>query len=72
LIPLTHRRSLALGRDRDGIGCVFMWGDVSDDSLRSEYALETYWRVQLTERLEFTPDLQIHLHPDRGDCVSLM
>ena len=60
------------GRDRDWIGFAFMWGDVSDDSLRNEYALETYWRVQLTERLEFTPDLQIHIHPDRGDGVSLM
>lgn len=60
------------GRDRDWIGFAFMWGDVADDSLRNEYALETYWRVQLTERLELTPDLQIHVHPDRGDGVSLM
>ena len=60
------------GRDRDWIGFAFMWGDVSDDSLRNEYALEAYWRVQLTERLELTPDLQIHAHPGRGDGVSLM
>jgi hypothetical protein len=60
------------GRDRDWIGFAFMWGDVTDDSLRNEYALETYWRVRLTERLEFTPDLQIHVHPERGDGVSLV
>jgi hypothetical protein len=60
------------GRARDWIGVAFMWGDVTDDALRNEYALETYWRVQLTERLEFTPDLQIHVHPGRGDGVSLM
>jgi carbohydrate-selective porin OprB len=60
------------GRARDWIGFAFMWGDVSDDSRSDEYALETYWRIHLTERLELTPDLQIHVHPDRGDGVSLM
>jgi porin len=60
------------GRARDWIGFAFMWGDVSDDVRSDEYAVETYWRIQLTERLEFTPDLQIHVHPDRGDGVSLM
>jgi len=60
------------GRARDWIGFAFMWGDVSDEARSDEYALETYWRTQLTERLEFTPDLQIHLHPDRGDGVSVM
>ena len=57
------------GRARDWIGFAFMWGDVSDESRSDEYALETYWRIQLTERLEFTPDLQIHVHPD-AEMVS--
>ncbi|HEY5658842.1 MAG TPA: carbohydrate porin [Myxococcota bacterium] len=60
------------GRDRDWIGLAFMWGDVTAGSPRNEYALEAYWRLQLTERLEFTPDLQVHLHPDRGDSVSVL
>jgi carbohydrate-selective porin OprB len=60
------------GRARDWIGFAFMWGAVTDDAPRNEYALEAYWRIQLTERLEFTPDLQVHMHPGRGDGVSVM
>jgi porin len=61
-----------LGRTRDWLGFAFMWGDLSDDSMQDQYGFETYWRLQLTERLEFTPDLQVHLHPSGRGSASIV
>ena len=52
------------GFDRDQIGMAIGWGRPDDGSARDNtYLAETYWRAQLTERLEFGPDLQLHIKP---------
>ena len=52
------------GFDRDRIGLAFGWGRPDDSDARDNtYLAETYWRAQLTERLEFGPDLQLHIKP---------
>lgn len=32
-------------------------------TLRNEYGIETFWKLQLTPRLSVTPDLQVYLQP---------
>ena len=52
------------GFDRDRIGLAFGWGRPDDSNSRDNtYLAETYWRAQLTERLEFGPDVQLHIKP---------
>jgi carbohydrate-selective porin OprB len=51
------------GSSEDWLGLGFIWVRPHDPSLRDEYALETYWRIQLTERVQFTPDLQLVFEP---------
>ena len=34
-------------------------------SFRDEYGIETFWNIQLTPRLKFSPDIQIYLQPGR-------
>jgi hypothetical protein len=60
------------GRRRDWLGLAFFWGDPSQRDRSDELGVETYWRLQLSDRLELTPDLQVHVHPDRGDGLSLV
>ena len=47
----------------DWIGASFMWARPAESELRDQYGIEAYWRFQLTERVQFTPDLQIIVHP---------
>lgn len=52
------------GFNRDQVGLAFGWGRPDDKSgRRNTYLGEAYWRFQLTDRLEFTPDIQVHLQP---------
>ncbi|MCK5722302.1 MAG: carbohydrate porin [Gammaproteobacteria bacterium] len=34
--------------------------------MEKEHGFEVYWRLQLTHRLEFTPDLQVYLTPAKA------
>jgi porin len=47
----------------DWIGVAFMWAQPEDSSLRDQYGVEAYWRFQITEHVQFTPDLQIIVNP---------
>ena len=47
----------------DWIGAAFTWGHPADPTLRDQFGIETYWRLQLRERVQFTPDLQVIIHP---------
>jgi porin len=51
------------GFTSDWIGVAFMWAQPADSSLRDQFGVEAYWRLQMTERVQFTPDLQIIVHP---------
>jgi hypothetical protein len=61
------------GYNRDQIGLALGWGQPDDGSVRDNtYLFEGYWRFQVTERFEFTPDLQLHMQPakDRDRDVN--
>ena len=52
------------GYNRDQVGLALGWGRPDDSSVRNNtYLFESYWRFQVTERFEFTPDLQLHMQP---------
>lgn len=52
------------GFDRDHIGIAAGAGVPSDDDNRNyTYLLDSYWNMQLTERFEFGPSLQVHIKP---------
>jgi len=54
------------GYTRDNIGLAFMWGRPTDRNLRDQYGLESYWQIQLTERIDFGPNLQMLIHPSNN------
>lgn len=50
----------------DWLGIGYFFTDASDSALEKEHGFEIYWRLQLTHRLEFTPDLQVYLTPAKA------
>ncbi|CAN5476862.1 hypothetical protein BH10PLA1_BH10PLA1_06640 [soil metagenome] len=50
-------------RRGDMFGIAGTYSHPSDNSLREELLFETFYRVKLTESLEFSPDLQWIVHP---------
>jgi porin len=55
------------GRRGDMFGIGAAWGDPSDNTVRQEVMLETFYRLQITDSLQFSPDVQCLLPPaDRG------
>lgn len=53
----------ALGFNNDWLGLGFFWHDPTDSSLDDEFGCELFWRLQLTERVQLTPDLQVIFNP---------
>jgi len=48
-----------LGYRQDELGFASFWADPADQNKKVEYGIETFWRLQLTNRSQFTPDIQI-------------
>ena len=46
----------AFGFNNDWLGLGFIWNDPSDGNRADDYGVEAFWRVQLTETLQITPD----------------
>ena len=58
-----------LGYSRDVLGLGVSWVDPSSedpDNDRQQWLVETWWRLQLTQRVELTPSLQLVINPSRG------
>jgi porin len=51
------------GYNNDWLGVGMIWNDPSDGDRREDYGLETFWRLQLTENIQFTPDVQLYFDP---------
>ncbi|MGI9534258.1 MAG: carbohydrate porin [Thermodesulfobacteriota bacterium] len=47
----------------DFFGVAFAWGEPVVDSLRSQFVLETLYRIQLTPIAQLTPDIQLIFNP---------
>ena len=60
------------GWSDDWLGVGVGWSDPTDQSLRDEYVLESFWRIQLTPNTQVTPGAQIWLDPSMtpGDDVQ--
>ena len=52
-----------LGYNHDWLGVGFMWQDPSDDTRPEDYGMELFWRLQLTEDIQVTPDVQLYFDP---------
>ena len=55
-----------LGFDSDRVGIAYIFSAPSDGALRNEHGIEAFWRLQLTQLLSVTPDLQLYFTPARG------
>ena len=56
----------AFGYNNDWLGFGFIWTDPSDGNRSDDYGMETFWRLQLTENVQFTPDIQVYFDPSRN------
>lgn len=58
------------GRRGDMFGLGVSWGDPSDHTLRQEVFIETFYRLKITDSLEFSPDVELLLPPADRDAQS--
>ena len=49
------------GHDYLGVG--FNWGGPVDESKRDQYGIELFYSFQVTQHLNFTPDIQLTINP---------
>jgi hypothetical protein len=62
------------GWSNDWLGVGYFYADPSNAQYQDEHGVEAYWRMQLTHRLELTPDVQVYLTPakDTEDDISVV
>ncbi|TWT84550.1 Porin AaxA precursor [Planctomycetes bacterium CA13] len=56
----------ALGYNNDRLGIGFMWQDPTDSTRRDDYGMEMFWKLQMTENIEVTPDVQLYFDPSNS------
>jgi porin len=61
----------AFGYNNDWLGIGFIWTDPSDSTRRDDYGMEMFWRLQLTENIQFTPDMQLYFDPSSNPTGDL-
>ncbi|MFQ5658174.1 MAG: carbohydrate porin, partial [Candidatus Methylomirabilales bacterium] len=59
------------GSTDDLLGVAAAWGEPQDSSLRNQYTVEAFYRVQLTPNIQLTPGYQLIINPseNRDDDV---
>ena len=60
------------GYDDDTIGVGLSWGDPWNSSLDNQYALEAFYRMQLTPQFALTPDVQVIVDPATDPASDLL
>lgn len=58
------------GRFSDGIGVGLSWGEPFGEAARDQYGVEVYYRVQITNEIAITPDIQYIIDPARNREVD--
>ncbi|MEC7839381.1 MAG: carbohydrate porin [Chlamydiota bacterium] len=53
-------------RKDDEYGIGYTWGHPSNGTLREQFSIETYYRLQLTHHIQITPDIQIYINPSNN------
>jgi hypothetical protein len=65
-----------LGRKRDALGVAVGWSDIPDrfgpDLDGNEFLAEVYWRINVTETLQISPDIMYFHKPDQGIDGSII
>ena len=51
------------GKRADGVGLGFSWGEPFGDQARNQSGVEAYFRMQLTNEIAITPDIQYIKNP---------
>ena len=59
------------GYDNDWFGVGMIWNDPTDGNRRDDYGMEAFWRLQLTEKIQFTPDVQLYFDPSERSTTDL-
>ena len=54
------------GQNHDLIGVGFSWGQPTDSTLRDQYVLEAFYRLQVTPHTNLSPDIQLIFHPSEN------
>jgi len=54
------------GNRGDITGVAVAWGQPEDRSLRNQYVAELFYRLQLTDNIQLTPDIQLIAEPSRN------
>ena len=57
---------LHLGIDDNLFGLAFAWGEPENNSLRSQYVIESFLRLQVFPNIQVTPDIQLIIHPSEA------
>ena len=67
--PLQANISGGLGvylKSHDVVALGLNWGKPSSDGLRDEYTMELFYRIQITQILAITPDVQLIIDPSNN------
>lgn len=56
-----------LGRENDLLAVGVVWADPSEPDLTNETLIEMFYRVEVTDWLQITPDVQFVIDPAEGD-----
>lgn len=55
------------GYETDAIGIGAFWAEPDSSNRRDEYGAELFWRIQLTNSMQFTPDIQLWRPSDHSN-----
>jgi len=61
----------ACGYNNDWFGVGFIWNDPSNGNRPDDYGMELFWRLQLTENIQVTPDVQLYFDPSMNPTSDL-
>ena len=56
----------AFGFNNDWLGLGMAWQDPTDATRSDDYGMEMFWRLQVTERVQITPDVQLYFDPSQN------
>lgn len=63
---------LHLGIDENLFGLAFAWGEPEVNSLRSQYVIESFLRLQVFPSIQVTPDVQLIIHPSEAPDENIV
>lgn len=60
------------GQNNDLIGVGFSWGQPTDSTVRDQYVLEAFYRLQVTPHTNLSPDIQLIFHPSENPAEEII